>query len=125
MNVPATIAMRPASGKDAEIKQQELHLLAQGFARRRQYHSRRSGVAVAIIKGAEERSDDGLRRTENAVGNLLDPSREAGLQSERNEEVLDGARREENSPLRLIPFLANGDAEEIASNFGEVIGLRF
>ena len=91
VNVPAPISVRSARRSDAEIEQDHLDLLAHCRAGSREDDAVRPGVPVAVVQRPKERRDNGLWRFQNAIGHILHPGREPGLQPERAEEILDGS----------------------------------
>src|SRR5262249_28814673 len=59
-HVPGLVLVRTSSAEDAEVEEQDLHLLRKLFARGAEDHALRSRIGVAIEIRAQEIAHDGL-----------------------------------------------------------------
>ena len=121
-HVPAPVLLWPAPAENAEVQQDELHLLAHHLAGGAEDDALPSGVAIAIEVRAKERSDDFLWGPKNGLWDLLVTCTRAVSQTQfLDEEVRNILRMNQHAVPAIIPLHDATQSEESVDQRCEVL----
>src|SRR5712664_1333114 len=121
LHMPAPILLRAPPAENTEVQEQELDLLAHGFAGRAEDHALLSGVAVAIEVGAQEGSHDFLWRSQDGFWNLLLASTRTVRKTQRlDQKVRRIFRVDQDAVPAVIPFHDAPQSEQLMNERCEV-----